>query len=116
MENWQCSLPLDTEAYIQLKQEMLLEGFKWDAQIGDVNTLSPFALILPSRTWHQLGAIAEQLTVEMLSAEDELKQRSDLQKLLGLPDRVRQAMSIQADWTPSAARVARFDFHPTSEG
>ncbi|MBM0744724.1 hypothetical protein JOY44_24510 (plasmid) [Phormidium sp. CLA17] len=45
---WQCSAPLDADIAAHIRRAMMLQGFKWDTQVGDVNTLAPFALILPS--------------------------------------------------------------------
>ena len=116
LQQWRCSDPLDADVYAQIRQAMLLKGFKWDAQIGDINTLAPFALILPSHTWQQLAYLAELLTQETFAAEAELQQRPDLWKTLGLPRSLRPAMAQSAPWTPAAARVIRFDFHPTPKG
>lgn len=116
MQQWQCSPLLDAESASQIRRGMMLQGFKWDTQVGDVNTLAPFALVLPAHTWQQLAHLAECLTQEMLQAEAELQERPDLWPALGLPRSLRQAISQPAPWTPAAARVIRFDFHPTPEG
>ncbi|XHX78519.1 MAG: glutathionylspermidine synthase family protein [Stenomitos frigidus ULC029] len=116
MQQWQCSALLNAESAAQIRRAMMLQGFKWDTQVGDVNTLAPFALILLAQTWRQLAYLAECLTQEMLQAEAELQERPDLWQALGLPRSLRQAMSQPAPWTPAAARVIRFDFHPTPDG
>ncbi|PZV13895.1 MAG: hypothetical protein DCF22_09850 [Leptolyngbya sp.] len=90
---WQCSAPLDADIAAHIRRAMMLQGFKWDTQVGDVNTLAPFALILPAQTWRQLAYLAECLTQEMLQAEVELQERPDLWQALGLPRSLRQAMS-----------------------
>jgi len=95
---------------------MLLDGFKWDAQIGDRNTLAPFALVLPSESEVQLTLLAEAPTTELLALEEELKTRATLWPELGLPRRLVRALETEVPWTPSAARVIRFDFHPTADG
>jgi len=40
-------------------------------QIGDINTLSPFPLVMKSHTWAYLAACAESLTAESIAAEEE---------------------------------------------
>jgi len=95
---------------------MGLEGFKWDAQVGDVGTLAPFALVLPTRAWEQLARLAEALARELKSAENELIHRPDLWPALGLPQRLSCALAGSDPWTPAATRVIRFDFHPTTDG
>ena len=116
LQQWRCSELLNAEVYGQIRQFMMLEGFKWDAQVADVNTLAPFALILPAHVWEQLVRLAELLTQEALAAELELQQRPDLWKHLGLPRAVQEAIAHSAPWTPAAVRVLRFDFHPTLQG
>lgn len=116
LHHWQCSELLNSDIYDQIRQSMMLEGFKWDAQVADVCTLAPFALILSTHIWNQLARFAELLTQEALQAEAELQQRPDLWKHFGLPQAVQQAMAQTAAWTPSAVRVLRFDFHPTPQG
>ncbi len=116
LQHWRCSDLLNSDVCTQIRQFMMLEGFKWDAQVADVNTLAPFALILPSYVWSQLAQLAERLTQEALQAEGELQQRPDLWKHFGLPRSIQQAMTQSAAWTPSAVRVLRFDFHPTPQG
>ena len=116
IQQWQCSALLNADIAAQIRRAMMLQGFKWDTQVGDVNTLAPFALILPAQTWQQLAHLAECLTQEMLQAEAELQARPDLWQALGLPRSLRQAMSQPEPWTPAAARVIRFDFHPTPDG
>jgi hypothetical protein len=95
----------------------MLDGFKWDPQIGDVETLAPFALVLPTDTWLQLSGLAERLAAEALQAEAELSHRPDLLARLDLPRVLcRVLMQTTVTPTPTAARVVRFDFHPTADG
>lgn len=95
---------------------MALNGFKWDAQVGDRCTLAPFALILPKAVGEELAHLAESLADELRAAEQELIARPDLWPTLGTPRRVRAALASSQPWTPAAARVIRFDFHPTPDG
>jgi hypothetical protein len=97
---------------------MVLEHAKWDPQVGDVSTLAPFPLVLPADVWRDLGYLAELLAAEAGEAERELMGRPDLIDRLGLPGPVRRALGAgrKGPSSPAAARVVRFDFHPTSEG
>jgi hypothetical protein len=116
---WQCSPVLSPAEFADLRQQLALNCFKWDAQVGDVSTLAPFALILPPQTWQQLATLAEQLSAEAIAAETELLQRPELIQHLGLPRSVRLALLAQAPVQkamPPAARVCRYDFHPTPQG
>jgi hypothetical protein len=95
---------------------MMLEGCKWDPQVGDTATLAPFPLVLPASVVRSLGELAERLTAEAFSAERTLLDRPECLRLLGMPRTIRRALATAIEPTPSAARVIRFDFHPTSEG
>ncbi len=95
---------------------MMLEGCKWDPQVGDTPTLAPFPLVLPASVVHSLEQLAERLTAEALFAERILWEQPDCCTLLSMPRPVRQALAVRLEPTPAAARVIRYDFHPTSEG
>lgn len=103
-------------AFRQIRQRLLLEGCKWDSQVGDINTLAQFPLFLAKSEWETLADWAEKLTTETLVAEQEICRRPELMKHLGVPRKIRAVMSGQMELTPAAARVMRFDFHPTTEG
>jgi glutathionylspermidine synthase len=96
----------------------MLDSCKWDPQVGDVATISPFPLLVRGDHWRHLSHLATRLAAELMSAEQELLCRPDLHRRLGLPRRIRSvlrhAQKIRA--TPTLARVLRFDFHWTAEG
>jgi len=111
-----CTEPLPTRRHREIVRHMMLDGGKWDAQVGDVAVLAPFALVLPRQVWVMLAAEAEELTRELFVLEQALLHRPALWPRLGVPARVRRALEKEQPWTPSAARVMRFDFHPTTDG
>lgn len=116
-DQWACTPVLDAERFAALRNRMMLDGFKWDPQVGDVGTLAAFAVVLPVAIWYQLSELAERLTAEMLRAEEELLHRPELLNRLGLPRELHRILAKEkSPPTPSAARVVRFDFHPTPEG
>ena len=94
----------------------MLEGCKWDAQVGDACTLAPFPLVMKRQVWHRLAALAERLTVEVMAAEEEIARRPDLLRLLGLPTALQNVLADNQALTPAAGRVIRYDFHFTKEG
>src|SRR5580700_3105272 len=98
---------LDVSTFFEIRRSMMLNGCKWDAQIGDVSTLSPFSLILRSDQWNQLARWAEQLTAETLAAEAELLLLPRLHARLGIPRKIRPVLQRAANEavTPSCARV-----------
>ena len=114
---WECTPELDARRFAVVRRRLVLHHCKWDPQVGDVSTLARFALILPPDEWTRLARLAERLAAETESAERELLGRPDLMRRLGLPVAVLRAL-VDADRppTPAAARVIRFDFHPTPDG
>src|SRR5262249_21736691 len=74
-----------------------------------------FPLRMASSTWRALAGLAERLFLETLEAERELLGRPDLQVRLAVPRPLRRLL-LRGVPTPAAARVARFDFHPTPDG
>lgn len=113
---WRCTPALPHATHRALCGTMALDAFKWDAQVGDTTTLAPFAVVLPLVAWHELARRAEALAAELVAVEAELAARPELWSALGLPARVREALRRDEPWTPTAARVVRFDFHPTADG
>ena len=108
--------PVDAKVFAGLRRSALLEGCKWDPQVGDVDTLSRFPLVLKSNAWRWLATQAEQLTAETIAAEQELSRRPDLIGCLGLPRALRAVLAGEAPLTPAPGRIMRFDFHHTTQG
>jgi hypothetical protein len=109
---------LETERFAAVRRRMLLEFCKWDPQVGDVETLAPFPLLLPQSQFGELAASAEALAQETLELEQHLLRRSDLHARLGLPRSLRRVFvqALAERVTPAACRILRFDFHPTTDG
>jgi hypothetical protein len=115
-DRWTCTPALDAERFAAVRRRLVLDGYKWDPQVGDVSTVAPFALVLPTSASRQLAILAERLTAEAMGAETEMLHRPDLLGRLGLPRRLRRALADAATPTPAPARVIRYDFHPTGHG
>jgi hypothetical protein len=109
---------IDAETFAALRRRMVLEHCKWDPQVGDVSTIAPFPLVLSAAAWRELSTVAEALCAETMAIERRLLERPALVTRLGLPRPLRRLFqrTDAADVTPAAARVMRFDFHPTADG
>lgn len=116
LDQWNTTREVDPPAFAAIRRRMLLEACKWDPQVGDVSMLAPFPIVLPAEVAASLARLAERLAAEALAAERVLIESPDLLARLGLPRAVRRVLSALADPTPAAARVVRFDFHPTPDG
>jgi glutathionylspermidine synthase len=107
---------IDPAAFSKIRRRAVLEGCKWDPQVGDLDTLAPFPLVMNASVWRQLATDAERLTAEAISAEEEISRQPQLLDDLGLPRALRKILADHAPLSPGAGRVMRFDFHPTTEG
>lgn len=107
---------VEPRAFAAIRRRMVLDGCKWDPQVGDVSTLAPFPLAMRAGVWRQLAAWAEQLTAETLAAEAEVLEKPDLLDSLGLPRSLRRVLRKTGPLTPAAVRAMRFDFHFTTDG
>ncbi len=109
---------LTGQTYRDFRRRVIFSCHKWDPQVEDVNVIAPFALALDAEDWRALAQWSQLLAAETLACEQALWERPDLHAALGLPWRVRLALrSTRSSGPPqAAARVMRFDFHPTSTG
>jgi glutathionylspermidine synthase len=107
---------IEPRTFATIRRRAVLDGCKWDPQVGDVSTLAAFPLLMRAAVWRQLAAWAEQLTTETLAAEAEMLEKPQLLDQLGLPRSLRQVLRKDGPLTPAAARAMRFDFHFTTEG
>lgn len=107
---------IEKEAFSVLRRRVMLEGCKWDPQVGDVATLSPLPLVMTTSAWGRIAARAELLAAEAIAAEEEISRRPELQACLGLPAALQQVLAEKTPLSPAAGRVMRFDFHPTTTG
>src|SRR5262249_57633849 len=99
---WTCPGPLSEAAFAHVRRRLILDHFKWDPQVGDVNTLARFPLVLPADVVLGLYELAEALAAETVTAEDELLGCPDLTRRLGLPRRIRKALHEFSEPTPAA--------------
>jgi glutathionylspermidine synthase len=106
---------LEPGVLAELRRVMELRHFKWDAQVADGSSLAPHPLLLSHAAWHELAGLAERLFEETVRVEAELLARPSLHARLAVPRALRRLLASGAP-TPAAARVMRFDFHPTADG
>ncbi|MGF1575893.1 MAG: glutathionylspermidine synthase family protein [Cyanophyceae cyanobacterium] len=118
MVPWRVGHPLEPSQYEAVWLKATFECHKWDAYVGDSDTLAPFPLILRATAWREVAELAEALTQEVFAAEQELLSRPDLHPFLKLAPPIRRVFKDppQHHWTPGIARVIRIDFHWTDQG
>lgn len=110
--------PIDAAKFAELRLRTIFECRKWDPQVGDIDVLCRFPLLMHPEQWDEVGDAAERMAAEALAAEHELLQRPDLLDDLGLPRAITRLLKRNRQQTgPSdAPRVMRFDFHWTTDG
>ncbi|MCL2797118.1 MAG: glutathionylspermidine synthase family protein [Firmicutes bacterium] len=109
--------PIPKDRYSEYRYEIIFGGYKWDPQVGDVNTVENHVLLLSPGTVEQLDGFAELLTAEVFKLEDALCKNPELSKELCLPRKVRNALKFLKSYERERhVRLMRFDFHPTDAG
>jgi glutathionylspermidine synthase len=103
------------ERLAAIRRELELNHCKWDTQVGNQTSIADAPLLMSRTAWCGLSSLAEQLFEETHALELELLERRDLHAALALPRRLSGWLRSALP-TPSAARVMRFDFHPTARG
>lgn len=105
------------EIYPSYRSDVIFNGYKWDPQVGDHNTISNYVLVMDQRTADYLYEQAEKLSQETMELEEALLKQPDLIKKLGLPRKIEKAMlKINNYSKKDNIRLMRFDFHPTTNG
>jgi glutathionylspermidine synthase len=100
----------------EIRLRLVLDHCKWDPQVGDQNTLPPYALVMDRSAWLDLAAHTEALARELADVEQVLGERRDFDDVLGVPRALCDMIRGPLAPTPTLARVVRFDFHPTRTG
>jgi glutathionylspermidine synthase len=96
---------------------VIFNAYKWDAQVGDANTVSEYVAVIDEETAHELEAWAEALSLETVQLEESLSKHPEWFKQLGIPKPVRKALGKVGNYRrEDHIRLMRFDFHPTEDG
>jgi len=108
---------IDDEEYSRYRYDVIFQGYKWDPQVEDANTVSEYVALLDQETVEELAALAEQLAAETMAMEEEMLHQPSCAKALGLPAVMVRAMKRAANYRREEhVRLMRFDFHPTDRG
>jgi hypothetical protein len=115
---WSCGQPLSPGLFASVTRRAIFDCFQWHTQANGRPAVCSFPLVLKKSAWRRLTVLASMLAQETIAAEQELRQRIDLHRHLGLPSAVRKCLGRGSSDLRSAAtnRVMRFDFHWTPEG
>ncbi len=104
-------------SYSDYRYRAIFEGYKWDPQVGDVNTLARHVLLLTEEEEKELSAAAEGLYRETLALERQIAGDKAAIKNLGLPRAIeKMAVKLPPYDESRGVRLMRFDLHPAENG
>ena len=103
--------------YDNYRLDVIFDGYKWDPQFLDSNTIARHVLVITEQEHKELVELTEKLDLETVQAEIMLSSNLKIAKPLALPGKINQEIkrlkTYQAD---KHIRLMRYDFHPTAEG
>ena len=103
--------------YYDYKTEVIFNGYKWDPQINDQNTIAKHVILIKKETALQLGQWAQMLSLETMQMEEKLIENPHLAKNLRLPYKINKALPLLSNYKRDRhIRLMRFDFHLTQTG
>lgn len=115
---WEIGPRMEPGDFEAIRRSLILDHHKWDPQVGDIDVLVPYPILMGESVWERLCEAAEALTEELLAAERAIWGSPALIARLGLPAPLERVLARSGDRapTPALARVMRFDFHFTTRG
>ena len=100
--------------YEEYRLDVIFNGYKWDPQFKDSNTIAKYALVISEDEHNELKNLTERLGRETTRAEDALNNNFKLTKDLELPFFIHKDLkNIKNYEADRHIRLKRFDFHPT---
>ena len=110
-------VPILAEKYEYYKQRLMFEGYKWDPQFLDNNTVARHVLVLTKKEAEELADYTRKLAKETMEAEEFINDNLHLAKTLKLPRRLKNEIKSMSNYERDKhVRLMRFDFHPIKEG
>jgi len=103
--------------YDNYRLDVIFNGYKWDPQYMDNNTIAKSALIITKDENDELESLTEKLYHETFQAELMINNNLDFAKSLFLPRKINKEITKMGNYQADKhIRLMRFDFHPTIEG
>ena len=110
-------ISIPREQYDDYRLHVIFDGYKWDPQFLDSNTVAKHILVITEEEHAQLQSLTEKLDEETVRAERALNGNLRLAKPLRLPRRIHKELAGMTGYAPEQhIRLMRYDFHPTPEG
>ena len=103
--------------YDDYRLDVIFDGYKWDPQFSDNNTIARHILVITEEENNELETLTEKLDKETIQAEQMLNSNLKLAKPLALPGKIQKELKKMKNYNAdNHIRLTRYDFHPVSEG
>ena len=108
-------VPIPVKDYEDYKRTLMFEGYKWDPQFLDNNTVAKYVLVLTEEEAKKLEDYTEKLDKETRAAEEFLNGNLQCAKKLKLPKKLKKDIKAMKNYKPGEhIRLTRYDFHPVA--
>ena len=108
-------VPIPVKDYEDYKRTLMFEGYKWDPQFLDNNTVAKYVLVLTEEEAKKLEDYTEKLDKETRAAEEFLNGNLQCAKKLKLPKKLKKEIKAMKNYKPGEhIRLTRYDFHPVA--
>ena len=105
---------IPSEQYDNYRLDVIFDGYKWDPQFSDNNTIAKHILLLSEEEHQELEELTEKLDYETVQAERVLNRNLPLASSLRLPRKIKKELKKMNNYHPDQhIRLMRYDFHPT---
>ncbi|MCL2814823.1 MAG: glutathionylspermidine synthase family protein [Oscillospiraceae bacterium] len=102
--------------YDSYRADVIFDGYKWDPQFSDNNTIAGHILVITEEEHRELEKLTEKLDKETIQAEETLKDNLKLAGPLALPRKIHKELKKMKNYEADRhIRLMRYDFHPTAE-
>ncbi|WP_162163972.1 glutathionylspermidine synthase family protein [Acholeplasma hippikon] len=108
---------IDKSIYEDYKIDVIFDAYKWDPQVGDVNTVSEYVLLITEEKAASLKRDAENLTKETHMIQEAMLKNLNFSKEVGLSKKMKKYFMKQTKYNRDKnVSLMRYDFHPTTKG
>ena len=110
-------VPIPENEYDNYRLDVIFNGYKWDPQFLDNNTIAKHVLVITEKEHEELVMLTEKIDKETIQAEEMLNTNLKLAKPLALPRKLNKELKKMKNYKKDLhLRLMRYDFHPTIEG
>lgn len=105
------------DKYDDYRLSAIFEGYKWDPQFLDDNTVADHVLVITQEEDQILKELVVNLGKETEASEILMNKNHKLMKDLKLPFKMKRMLKKMSNYNPEEhIRLMRFDFHPCTDG